>query len=102
MIVYIAHSEPEAYIVVGRLDSEGIPAFVQQEPLGRAYALNVGILGEIKVVVRAADYERAAAILDEDVDDSDDNEAYDEDEDYDEDFEGDDFEDDDYDDEDDE
>ena len=39
MVVYIANSEPEAYVVAGRLQNEGIPAIVHQEPVGRAYGL---------------------------------------------------------------
>jgi hypothetical protein len=66
MVVYIATSEPEAYIVAGRLKSEGIEAFVHQEPIAKAYGFSVGTLGEIKVLVSAEDYDRALAILDED------------------------------------
>lgn len=86
MVVYIAHSEPEAYIVAGRLQTDGIPAFVHQEPVGRAYGLTVGPLGEVKVLVSPGDYEQALAILDDD-DESDDLDlAYDDDESDDPDF----------------
>ena len=71
MVVYIATSEPEAYIVAGRLQSEGIEVFVHQEPIARAYGFSVGTLGEIKVLVSPEDYDRALTILDEDA------EAYD-------------------------
>lgn len=73
MVVYVAYSEPEAYVIVGRLESEGVEAFVHQEPVGRAYGFSVGPLGEVKVLVRAEDYDRALAILDEDVEDYDDS-----------------------------
>lgn len=65
MVVHIAHSEPEAYIVAGRLQSEGIPTFVHQEPVGKAYGLSVGPLGEVKVLVRPEDFDQALAILDD-------------------------------------
>lgn len=68
MVVYIASSEPEAYIVAGRLQSEGIPTFVHQEPVGKAYGLTIGALGEVKVLVSPSDYERAQEILDDDED----------------------------------
>lgn len=74
MVVYVAYSEPEAYVVAGRLESEGIPSFVHQEPAGRAYGFTVGPMGEVKVLVHPDDYDRATEILDTDVeaDDSDD------------------------------
>ncbi len=75
MVAYIASSEPEAYIVAGRLESEGIQAFVHQEPAGRAYGLTVGPLGEVKVLVLPEDYDTALAILEEDVDTSGDETA---------------------------
>ncbi len=81
MIVYVAGSEPEAYIVVGRLENEGIAAFVSQEPAGRAYGISIGEMGNVKVVVRADDYDAAKAILDEDVEEDDDDEDYDDDDD---------------------
>lgn len=66
MVVYVAYSEPEAYVVAGRLESEGIKAFVHQEPVGRAYGLSVGPLGEVKVLVHPQSYDAALAILEDD------------------------------------
>lgn len=66
MVVYVAYSEPEAYVVAGRLESEGIKAFVHQEPVGRAYGLSVGPLGEVKVLVHPQNYDTALAILEDD------------------------------------
>lgn len=74
MVVYVASSEPEAYIVAGRLQSEGIQAFVHQEPAGRAYGFTVGPMGEVKVLVLPEDYDQALNILDEDADEADDAE----------------------------
>jgi hypothetical protein len=66
MVVYVAYNEPEAYIVAGRLESEGIKAFVHQEPVGRAYGLSVGPLGEVKVLVHPDNYDQAVDIIDDD------------------------------------
>ncbi|HVU12678.1 MAG TPA: DUF2007 domain-containing protein [Phototrophicaceae bacterium] len=65
VVVYIAQSEPDAYIVAGRLQTEGIKTFIHQEPAGRAYGLTVGMLGEITVLVLPEDFDRAMAILDD-------------------------------------
>jgi hypothetical protein len=66
MVVYTTYSSPEAHIIAGRLESEGIHAWVHQEPFGSAMGFTVGPLGEVKVVVYSDDYERALAILDVD------------------------------------
>lgn len=63
MVIYTTYNLPEAHIVAGRLDSEGIPAFVSQEPAGSAIGITYGRLGEVRVAVNAADYEQALAIL---------------------------------------
>ncbi|MFQ3568569.1 MAG: DUF2007 domain-containing protein [Aggregatilineales bacterium] len=62
-VVYTTYNNPEAHIVAGRLESEGIPAMVQNEPAGTAIGITVGPLGENKVVVHVEDYDRALAIL---------------------------------------
>ena len=66
MVVYVAGSDPEAHNVAGRLQSEGVPTWVHQEPVGSAYGITVGPLGEGRVLVRSDDYERALAILEQD------------------------------------
>lgn len=68
MVVYVAGSDPEAHIVAGRLQSEGIQSWVHQEPVGSAYGITVGPLGEVRVLVRSDDYQRALAILEQDPD----------------------------------
>lgn len=97
MVVYIATSEPEAYIVAGRLKNEGIETFVHQEPIARAYGFSVGTLGEIKVLVGAEDYDRALEILDEDAeaDNSEDTDIVPGDDDYDDEYDSDEYDDDD-------
>jgi hypothetical protein len=56
-----------AEIIVGRLQSEGIPARAWQEGAGEALGLIVGLLGTGHVVVPEEYAERARAILDADV-----------------------------------
>lgn len=88
MVARVTYNIGEAHIIAGRLETEGIPTIIIQEPAGSAYGITVGALGAIRLVVRASDYERAMAILEtdeapllnEDVDQIifDDDEPYDE------------------------
>jgi hypothetical protein len=63
MVVYTAFNSPEAHIVAGRLESEGIPAMVNQAPGANAIGIHIGSLGEVTVLVREEDYWRALMIL---------------------------------------
>lgn len=65
-VVFTTTNAADAEIVAGRLRSEQIPAMVHQEAGGRALGITVGMLGEVKVLVRPGDYERAIAILEPD------------------------------------
>lgn len=56
-------SPGEAAIIKGRLESEDIPAIVQQEAMGVVLGLTVGPLGSAKVLVPEPLAERALAIL---------------------------------------
>lgn len=56
-------SPGEAVIIRGRLESEGIPAVVQQEAMGAVLGLTVGPLGSAKVLVPEPQAEQALAIL---------------------------------------
>lgn len=63
-IVETVGTEEEASLIAGYLEAEGIPATVEsllfhQEPV------NFGTLGEVRVMVRKEDLERAQALLDE-------------------------------------
>ncbi len=64
-VVYQASSMPEAAIIVGRLESEEIPATIVHEPVGTAMGIQFGALGQIRVIVRESDHQRALAILDQ-------------------------------------
>jgi hypothetical protein len=53
----------EAMVIKGRLESEGIPALVQQEAVGAVLGLTVGPLGSARVLVPEPLAEQALAIL---------------------------------------
>jgi hypothetical protein len=62
-VVAIAQGLAQAAIIRGRLESEGIPARVHQEPAGVALGLIVGPLGEARVLVPEPLVEQALEIL---------------------------------------
>ena len=64
------YSMLEAQMLVGRLETEGIPAQAWQEGAGKAYGLTVGYLGEVRVMVMASDLARAQTIAAEDYSDT--------------------------------
>lgn len=66
MIAYLADSEADAYIVAGRLESEGIESWVYHETFSRVTGIGVGAMAAPKVLVKPEDYERAVAILNDD------------------------------------
>lgn len=62
--VILTTSNPmEAEVVAGRLKAVGLKARTHQEPAGEALGLNMGLLGAIQVLVSAADYGAALAML---------------------------------------
>lgn len=63
MVIHITYNPAEAHIIAGRLETEGIATFIHREPGANALGIHIGRLGEIKVLVRPADYELAQAIL---------------------------------------
>jgi hypothetical protein len=62
-VVAFAQGLAEAAIIQGRLETEGIPARVHQEPAGTAIGLTMGLLGQAKVLVPEPLVERALDIL---------------------------------------
>ncbi len=66
MVVYITYSIPEAHIVAGRLQHEGIPAMVHAQAGASALGIVVGSLGEVTVLVKPEDYDAALDILEMD------------------------------------
>lgn len=63
VVVWEAANPMEAQIVKGRLESEGIPAFVRGEALGKIYGLTSGRLAATDVLVPAPLAEKALEIL---------------------------------------
>ncbi len=61
--VFITHNLPEAHIIMGKLRANDLPAMIHQEAGATALGLTLGNLGEIKILVAPADYDRAASIL---------------------------------------
>ncbi len=62
-VVAFAQGLAEAAIIQGRLETEGIPARVHQEPAGTAIGLTMGLLGQAKVLVPEPLVESALDIL---------------------------------------
>jgi hypothetical protein len=67
MVVATASGIAEAAIIAGRLESLGIPAYIDRESLGAVLGLTVGI-GQARVVVPQQFYEAALAVLEPDPD----------------------------------
>jgi hypothetical protein len=65
--VYSASSQPEAEIIKGRLENEGIPAMLHYESLGNIYGLTVDGLGQVEIQVPLSCAGEAKRILEEDV-----------------------------------
>lgn len=61
--VYIANGQPEAEIVKGRLEHEGIPAVLRYESAGIVYGLTIDGLGQVEVQVPSSLAQHAREIL---------------------------------------
>jgi hypothetical protein len=61
--VYIANGQPEAEIVKGRLENEGIPAVLRYESAGIVYGLTINGLGQVEVQVPSSLAQQAREIL---------------------------------------
>ena len=79
IVVGVNLNPAEAAIIKSRLDSEGIPAVVQQEAIGLVFGLTVGPLGSAKVLVPEPLVEKALDILSETFEIADETEYDDED-----------------------
>ncbi len=49
--VYTAIGQPEAEIIRGRLEVEGIPAILRYESVGNVYGITVDGLGQVEIQV---------------------------------------------------
>jgi hypothetical protein len=61
--VYVASGQPEAQIVKGRLETEGIPAMLRYESAGLVYGLTIDGLGQVEIQVPSSLAQRAKEIL---------------------------------------
>ena len=61
--VATASGMTQANIIAGRLESEGIPTKLHYESAGAIYAITIDGLGEVRILVPIADWERAKEIL---------------------------------------
>jgi hypothetical protein len=61
--VYIARGKPEAEIIKGRLEIEGIPVLLRYESAGIVYGLTVDGLGQVEVQVPSSRANEATEIL---------------------------------------
>jgi hypothetical protein len=64
--IYIASGQPEAQIIKGRLELDGIPAILRYESLGLVYGLTVDGLGQVEIQVPSNLVQNAKDILDTD------------------------------------
>ena len=61
--VYVASGHPEACIIKGRLESEGVPAILRYESVGLVYGFTIDGLGQVKIRVPIALAQQAKDIL---------------------------------------
>jgi len=61
--IYQAMGQPEAEIIKGRLEVEGILALLKYESLGSVYGLTVNGLGQVKIQVPAKHADMAREII---------------------------------------
>ena len=63
--VYVATSQPEAYIIKGKLESAEIPVLLRYESAGLVYGIIVDGLGKVEVQVPQSLAETASSLLEE-------------------------------------
>ena len=62
-LIATASGMTQANIITGRLESEGIPTQLRYEAAGSIYAVTIDGLGEVRILVPLADWERAKELL---------------------------------------
>jgi hypothetical protein len=60
-VVYRAAGQLEAYIIKGKLESEGIPALLQYE--SEVFGLTVDGMGEVRILVPEPQAEKAREVI---------------------------------------
>lgn len=63
VVVHTAYGEPQAYLVKGQLEQEGIPVLLQYEAAGRVFGLTVDGMGAHRLLVPESLAEEAREIL---------------------------------------
>lgn len=62
-VVHEVSGELQAELMRGLLEAQGIRVMLNQEGAGRAYGLNVGRLGQVRILVPTSQLEEARSIL---------------------------------------
>lgn len=62
-IIHTASGMTNAYIIMGRLKTEGIPARLKYDVAGTIYAVTIDGLGEVEILVPAAYLRKAREVL---------------------------------------
>jgi hypothetical protein len=70
-VAFTASGMTNANIVLGRLETEGIPSKLKYEAVGAIYAITIDGLGKVDIMVPAKDMEKAREILARTYDDGD-------------------------------
>ncbi len=68
-LITTASGMTRANIIAGRLESEGIATRLGYEASGSIYAITIDGLGEVRILVPVADWERAKELLSRSYDD---------------------------------
>jgi hypothetical protein len=63
--VDVVNGDIQAELIRGLLESQGISVLLSQEGAGRAFGLNIGLMGETQVLVPSSQKEAALQILKE-------------------------------------
>jgi len=70
-VIATAAGMTQANIIAGRLESEGIPTKLHYEAAGSIYAITIDGLGEVRILVPAADREKTKEVLSRSYEDGD-------------------------------
>jgi hypothetical protein len=70
-VIATASGMMQANIIRGRLESQGIATRLRYEAAGSIYAITIDGLGEVRILVLSAEWERARELLSHSYDDGD-------------------------------
>ncbi len=63
VVIFKANGQQQAYIIKGRLETEGIPVIFKGEAIGKVCGLTIDGLGEIKILVPSSLKEKSLQII---------------------------------------